>query len=101
MSGFGADESGNGSDQHDDSEQVGTIAEEAFRLFRAVTAGGDSGDEKTSDHVCTATWCPVCQVVGFVQQNPEALAAVTQSAVAFAKSVRDLVDVAMAPQEEQ
>ncbi|WP_456698079.1 hypothetical protein [Aeromicrobium sp. P5_D10] len=100
MTGLGADGADHGSDQHDNSEEVGTIAEEAFRLFRAVTSGGDSG-EHASEHVCPTSWCPVCQVVGFVQHNPEALAAVTQSAVAFAKSVRDLVDVALAPQEEQ
>ncbi len=45
-------------------------------------------------HVCTATWCPVCQVVGLVRDNPDAIAQVSASAAAFAKSLRDLVDSA-------
>lgn len=101
MSDLGADPADLGSGQHADSEPVGTIAEEAFKLFRAVVSGEGSTESDGSDHVCTATWCPVCQVVGFVKQNPEVVTAVTQSAVAFAKTVRDVVDVALAPQEEQ
>ncbi|MFI5425930.1 hypothetical protein [Aeromicrobium sp. UC242_57] len=74
------------------------MAEEAFRLFRAVTSG-DSAE--STEHVCSTGWCPVCQVVGFVRQNPEAVTAVTHSAAAFAKSLRDLADVALSPQEDQ
>lgn len=101
MTGPGADESGAGSGQQDDSEAVGSITEEAFRLFRAVAAGTGSDDAPPSEHVCSTGWCPVCQVVGFVRENPEAVTAVTHSAVAFAQSLRDLVDVALAPQDEQ
>ena len=85
-----------------DAEPVGSIAEEAFKLFRAVAGPAPATDDvPASDHVCSTSWCPVCQVVGFVRDNPEALASVTQSAAAFARSLRDLVDTALAPQEEQ
>lgn len=87
------------------SEEVGSIAHEAFKLFRAVSGGPDGAaaadvdGSATDQHVCSTSWCPVCQVVGFVRNNPEALDAVTHSATAFVRSLRDLVDVALAPQE--
>lgn len=87
-----------------DAEPVGTVAEEAFKLFRALTAS-PAGDEtadvttETSAHVCSTGWCPVCQVVGLVRDNPEAIASVTRSAAVLARSVRDLIDTALAPQE--
>jgi hypothetical protein len=37
----------------------------------------------------------VCQVVGLVRDNPDAIAQVSASAAAFAKSLRDLVDSAI------
>ncbi|NRQ51023.1 hypothetical protein [Aeromicrobium stalagmiti] len=87
------------------AEPVGSIAEEAFKLFRAVASAPHAStaapETPKSDHVCSTSWCPVCQVVGFVRDNPEALASVTQSAAAFARSLRDLVDTALAPQEEK
>ncbi len=80
------------------------MSEEAFKLFRALSS---SGSEATSGepHVCTASWCPVCQVVGFVRDNPEALAQVSTAAASLAKSLRDLVDSAVpradaAPEDE-
>lgn len=80
------------------SEPVGSVSEEAFKLFRALSA---SSTEAKSDesHVCTAqssctSWCPVCQVVGLVRDNPDAVAQVSASAAAFAKSLRDLVESA-------
>lgn len=85
------------------SDEVGSVAQEAFKLFRAVSgssSGAAATDGAAADHhVCSTSWCPVCQVVGFVRDNPEALDAVTHSATAFVRSLRDLVDVALAPQE--
>ncbi len=78
---------------------VGSVAEEAFKLFRAMAAA--PATDASADHVCSTAWCPVCQVVGFVRDNPEAISSVTQSAVALARSLRDLVDTALAPQEKQ
>jgi hypothetical protein len=86
-----------------ESEPVGSITEEAFKLFRAMstTPRAHSEGEEAATHVCTATWCPVCQVVGFVQDNPEALAQVSQSAATLARSLRDLFDAAMKPEDEK
>jgi hypothetical protein len=89
-----------------DGEPVGSIAEEAFKLFRAMAPGGagadhQGADHEASDHVCSTGWCPVCQVVGFVRDHPETIASVTQSAAGLARSLRDLVDAAMTPQPSQ
>jgi hypothetical protein len=81
-------------------EPVGSITEEAFKLFRAMNSAGQANDaEESSTHVCSTSWCPVCQVVGFVHDNPEALAQVSQSAAALARSLRDLLDAALTPEE--
>ena len=93
-----------------ESEPVGSVAQEAFKLLRAVTAqgvGASTVDDRPSaehgahDHVCSTTWCPVCQVVGFVRDNPDAIASVKRSATDLARSLRDLVDVALAPEEKK
>ncbi len=82
------------------SEPVGSVSEEAFKLFRALSA--PSTEPKTDEpHVCTATWCPVCQVVGLVRDNPDAIAQVSAAAAAFAKSLRDLVDSAVPTKDAQ
>lgn len=88
-------------------EPVGSIAEEAFKLFRTMSSSSSSSasaneavNETHTDHVCSTSWCPVCQVVGFVRDNPEAIASVTSSAAGLARSVRDLVETAMSPREK-
>lgn len=106
MSGPGPD-AGGFEPPSEDAEPVGSIAEEAFKLFRAMSPGmaeasdHAASDHAASDHVCTTAWCPVCQVVGFVRQHPDAVASVTQSAAGLARSLRDLVDAALAPQPSQ
>lgn len=77
------------------------MTEEAFKLFRAMSSASHADGAATSTHVCTATWCPVCQVVGFVHDNPEAVAQVSQSAATLARSLRDLFDAALTPEEDQ
>ncbi|MET0467585.1 MAG: hypothetical protein ABW075_09180 [Aeromicrobium sp.] len=99
MSGLGPDAAGFEPPPSVDGEPVGSLAEEAFKLFRAVSPGGAVGD--TAEHVCSTAWCPVCQVVGFVRENPEAIDTVRQSAVGLARSLRDLVDAAFTPQPSQ
>lgn len=86
-----------------ESEPIGSVSEEAFKLFRTLSS---AGSDATSDepHVCTSlhssqSWCPVCQVVGMVRDNPEMVAQVSASAAAFAKSLRDLVDSAVPSKE--
>ena len=89
-------------------EPVGSVAQEAFKLWRAVaaTSGDDSATDAsaqapTDEHVCSTGWCPVCQVVGFVRDHPDAIASVTRSANDLVRSLRDLVDVALAPEEKK
>ena len=80
------------------SEPVGSVSEEAFKLFRALSSASTTADaetEKAEPHVCTTSWCPVCQVVGLIRDNPDAVAHVSAAAAAFAKSLRDLVDAAV------
>jgi hypothetical protein len=97
-------------DPSPDAEPVGSVAQEAFKLFRAVTsqdAGGPTGDahaphaQPSPDHACSTSWCPVCQVVDFVRDNPDAIASVTRSATDLARSLRDLVETALTPEEKQ
>jgi hypothetical protein len=81
-------------------DSVGSIAEEAFKLFRAVTTPHHTADEDPEAHVCTTTWCPVCQVAGFVRDNPDALAKVSESAAQLTRSLRDLLDTALNPRDD-
>ena len=82
------------------SDPVGSVAEEAFKLFRAMASQPHAETDGGGPHVCTTSWCPVCQVAGFVRDNPEALAMVSESAAQFTRSLRDLIDTALTPREE-
>ena len=79
-------------------EAVGSVAEEAFKLFRALSSSTSSPSHEPAAgeaHTCTTTWCPVCQVVGLVRDNPDAVAQVSAAAATLAKSLRDLVEPAV------
>jgi hypothetical protein len=82
------------------SDRVGSVAEEAFKLFRAMATQQPSSSEDHESHTCTTTWCPVCQVAGFVRENPEAIAKVSESAAQLTRSLRELIDTAMKPRDE-
>jgi hypothetical protein len=82
------------------TEPVGSVAEEAFKLFRAMAAHPDADASGSTSHVCTTTWCPVCQVVGFVHDNPDAVAQVTESAAQLTRSLRDLIATALTPRND-
>ena len=82
------------------SDPVGSVAEEAFKLFRAMASQPHTGTDDTSAHVCSNAWCPVCQVAGFVRDNPDALAKVSESAAQLTRSLRELIDTALTPREE-
>lgn len=82
-----------------DEEPVGSVGEEAIKLFRALAADALPGSSEA--HACPNGWCPVCRVASFVQDNPEAVAAMTSSALAFAKSVKDVLDGVIAAAEPQ
>jgi hypothetical protein len=82
------------------ADRVGSVAEEAFKLFRAMASQPQASPDETATHVCTNSWCPVCQVAGFVRDNPEALAKVSESAAQLTRSLRELIDTALTPREE-
>ncbi len=82
------------------SDRVGSVAEEAFKLFRAMAAQPQASGDAREAHVCTTGWCPVCHVVGFVRDNPEALAKVSDSAAQLTRSLRDLIDTALTPRDQ-
>jgi hypothetical protein len=91
-------------------EPVGSLGEEAVKLFRAMAAQGhtasddsgsdDSAGTDTSGHVCTTTWCPVCQVAGLVREHPEAVAKVSDAATQLTRSLRELIDTALTPRDD-
>lgn len=90
-----------------DAEKVGSVGEEAWKLWCALSgsapettaaptdASAVSGDGLTADsdesHSCPTGWCPVCQVVDFVREHPEAVARVGASAASLLHSIRDLM----------
>ncbi len=98
----GSAASGSAPSDPTDADPVGSVAEEAFKLFRAMASQPHAArrDSDSEPHVCTTTWCPVCQVAGFVRDNPDALAKVSESAAQLTRSLRELIDTAMTPREE-
>lgn len=82
------------------SDPVGSVAEEAFKLFRAMASQPHTDTDDSPEHVCSNAWCPVCQVAGFVRDNPDALAKVSESAAQLTRSLRELIDTALTPREE-
>jgi len=86
----------------DGADEVGSVGQEALRLLRALstpaaaeTVGGETGG--ADDHACPNGWCPVCGVVAFVRDNPEAVQQVTDSAATMLRAMRDLYDAAVNP----
>lgn len=88
-----------------DAEAVGSVGEEAWKLLRALAdpapadpaSAGDADPGAAGSHTCPHGWCPVCQIAGYVQDHPEALARVGSSAAALLQSVRDLMTGPEAP----
>ena len=69
-----------------EAEPVGSLADEAVKLLRAVA------DSSATDHTCTTSWCPVCRAVGYVRDNPELVDQATRMGVELLRSVRDAVE---------
>ncbi len=80
---------------------VGSVGEEALRLLRALSTppARDDADAAADDHACPNGWCPVCGVVAFVRDNPEAVQQVTDSAASVVRALRDLYDAAVNPKD--
>ena len=78
-------------------ESVGSLAQETARLLHALAAEArrppdEAAPADPAAHVCTTGWCPICQVVGFVHENPEVVEQVTNAAVEFGRTLRDLLE---------
>jgi hypothetical protein len=83
-------------------EAVGSLAQETARLLHALASEARrptaEGSEAVGDeHVCTTGWCPICQVVGYVHDHPEVVEQVTDAAVQFGRTLRDVLERTMPP----
>jgi hypothetical protein len=105
----GADSSGEGA--------IGSLGQETIKLLRAIAAerlrthDGATDPDLTSDpeapvastHVCTTGWCPICQVVGYVQDHPEMVdqvaETVTDAAIQVGRVIRDFLDKTIPPEK--
>ena len=56
---------------HDPRDEVGSVADEAVRLFGALSDWARDATEEVDEHVATAgaecTWCPLCRTVHAVR----------------------------------
>jgi hypothetical protein len=89
-------------------DEVGSLGQETLKLLRALAVDTESvadavrdapdpdapEPEAGSQHVCTTSWCPVCQVVGFVKDNPEVVEEIALAALHLARTVRDAFEAA-------
>ena len=87
-------------------ESVGSLAQETASLLHALAAEAGHGSTNDSpahhdDHVCTTGWCPICQVVGYVHDNPEVVEQVTDAAVQFGRTVRDVLERTVPPATDE
>ncbi len=83
-------------------DSVGSLAEETARLLHALAAEArrsptDGVSAEATGHVCTTGWCPICNVVGYVHDNPEVVEQVTDAAVQFGRTMRDALERALSP----
>ena len=78
---------------------VGSLAQETAKLLHALAAEARrpaaDGEPADSGHVCTTGWCPICQVVGYVNDHPEVVEQVTDAAMQFGRTVRDVLEHAI------
>jgi len=83
-------------------DSVGSLAQETARLLHALAdeARRNPTDGESADgagHVCTTGWCPICQVVGYVHENPEVVEQLTDAAVEFGRTMRDVLERTLSP----
>ena len=87
--------------QADGQESVGSLAQETAKLLHALAAEARrpaaDGEPADGGHVCTTGWCPICQVVGYVHDHPEVVEQVTDAAVEFGRSLREMLERAVPP----
>jgi hypothetical protein len=99
-------------------DSIGSLGQETIKLLRAIAAerlrtpeaSTDSADltaepstPPASTHVCTTGWCPICQVVGYVQDHPEMVdqvaETVTDAAIQVGRVIRDFLDKTIPPEK--
>ena len=106
-------------------EPIGSLAQETAKLLRAIAAEriklvgderpmtdhdgtddsvlGESGHGEPGEHICTTGWCPICQVVGYLQDHPEMVEqvtdTVTDAALQIGRALRDFLDKTMPPDQ--
>ncbi|CAN5148597.1 hypothetical protein BH09ACT10_BH09ACT10_03100 [soil metagenome] len=76
-------------------EPVGSVAEEAIKLMRALA--GDS----SPDHAQTCTWCPFCQLVNAVRDNPDMIESALVAATSFLATAKDFIDATVSSRAGQ
>lgn len=92
-------------------DSIGSLGQETMKLLRAIAAErapqgreapSDVPERAVSQHICTTGWCPVCQVVGYVQDHPELVEQVTETvtdaAIQVGRVVRDFLDKTIPPE---
>jgi hypothetical protein len=94
-------------------EPIGSLGQETLKLIRAIAAERLRTQEPAATpeepaelaaptHVCTTGWCPICQVVGYVQDHPELVEQVTETvtdaAIQVGRVVRDFLDKTIPPE---
>jgi hypothetical protein len=97
-------------------DAIGSLGQETIKLLRAIAAermrthdgptdltDATTGLNPQETHVCTTGWCPICQVVGYVQDHPELVDQVTETvtdaAIQIGRVVRDFLDKTMPPEK--
>lgn len=96
------------------SDPVGSLAEEAAKFVRAVTAAADprpgadrrhgttdacGHDQGGREHdVSNCAYCPICLVIGFVRESsPETIEHLADSAASLTAAARSVIDAFAAP----
>ena len=97
-------------------DAIGSLGQETIKLLRAMAAErmrthdgptdvkqATTGLDPQEAHVCTTGWCPICQVVGYVQEHPELVEQVTETvtdaAIQIGHVIRDFLDKTMPPEK--
>ena len=115
-----ASSSGAGSSGSDPSgdDPIGSLGQETVKLLRAIAAermrthdssadmadvAADHSTPGATAHVCTTGWCPICQLVGYVQDHPELVDQVTETvtdaAIQIGRVLRDFLDKTVPPEK--
>ena len=99
-------------------DSIGSLGQETVKLLRAIAAermrvhdapaevddaAAATGPSEATQHVCSTGWCPVCQVVGYVQDHPELVEQVTETltdaAIQIGRVLRDFLDKNVPPEK--